>query len=72
MQEKLINLRKVYGLKQQDLADYLKVTLKTYRNKEQGKNLFTSDEMFALSKYFKKPMEEIFLPITHRNGEKNR
>jgi putative transcriptional regulator len=69
MQEKLVNLRKVFSVRQQELADYLGITLKTYRNKEQGKSQFTSDEMFSLSKYFKKPLEDIFLPTTYQNGK---
>lgn len=69
MQEKLVKLRKVYNVTQQELADYLGITLKTYRNKEQGKSQFTSDEMFSLSKFFKKSLEDIFLPSTYQNGK---
>lgn len=70
MQEKLIKLRKVYNVRQKDLADYLNITKRTYCNKERGISQFTSDEMFALSKYFKKSLEEIFLPSTYQNGNK--
>ena len=70
MQEKLIKLRKVYNVRQKDLAKYLNITKRTYCNKEKGISQFTSDEMFALSKYFKKSLEEIFLPSTYQNGNK--
>ncbi len=70
MQEKLVKLRKVYNVRQKDLAEYLNITKRTYCNKEKGISQFTSDEMFALSKYFKKSLEEIFLPSTYQNGNK--
>ncbi len=70
MQEKLIKLRKVYNVRQKDLAEYLNITKRTYCNKEKGISQFTSDEMFDLSKYFKKSLEEIFLPSTYQNGNK--
>lgn len=69
MQTKLIVLRKLNNVTQQELADYLKITLKTYSKKEQGISKFTSDEMFALSVYFKKSLEDIFLPTTHQIGD---
>ena len=69
MQDKLIILRKKCNATQQELADYLNITLKTYCNKEQGISKFTCDEMFALSRYFSKSLEDIFLPTTHQNGE---
>lgn len=69
MQVKLIILRKECDVTQQELADYLNITLKTYCNKEQGISKFTCDEMFALSRYFGKVLEDIFLPTTHQNGE---
>ena len=70
MQEKLIKLRKVYNVRQKDLADYLNISERTYCNKEKGISQFTSDEMFALSKYFKKSLEEIFLPSAYQIGNK--
>jgi len=69
MQEKLVRLRKVHDVRQKELADYLKISLKTYCNKEKGITQFTSDEMFALSVYFRKSIEDIFLPTTYQNGK---
>lgn len=69
MQEKLKHLRKVYNVRQEDLAKYLKIALKTYSNKEMGITKFTSDEMFALASYFKRSIEDIFLPTTYQNGK---
>ena len=50
MQTTLYGLRKAKGLTQKELA------------KELGKNEFTQDEMFFLSRYFNERMDKIFLP----------
>lgn len=62
MQWNLYRLRKECGLTQTDVAKVLGVSLTTYSNKERGVTLFDSNEMFILANFFKKPMEEIFLP----------
>ena len=50
MQSRLYDLRKhVKGMTQQQMADYLNISTKAYRDKENGKNQFTQDEMFAIS-----------------------
>lgn len=69
VQKKLIHLRHVYGYTQKDIAGKLKITPRTYQNKESGKSIFTSDEMFLLSKVFNRKIEDIFLPPTHQLGE---
>jgi len=71
MQEKLKHLRQVYGYTQQEIAKHLGITLRTYQNKEAGRSLFTSEEMFSIAKLFGKNLEDIFLPTTHQNGEEN-
>lgn len=71
MQEKLKHLRQVYNYTQQEMAKHLGITLRTYQNKETGKSLFTSEEMFAIAKLFGKNLEDIFLPTTHQNGDEN-
>jgi len=58
----LYQLRKEKGLTQKGIADKLGISSVSYRNKEQSKNAFTQDEMFILSKFFRKSMHEIFLP----------
>lgn len=71
MQLTLYDLRKNQKrLTQQDVADYLGITVQTYRAKEKGLYEFTQDEMFALSELFDKDIAEIFLPRTHRFGNK--
>lgn len=70
MQEKLLLLRKETNTTQQELADLLHISVKTYGYKETGKSEFSMNEMFALSKYFKKTVEEIFLPRILQNGVK--
>lgn len=62
MQEKLLILRKKQGISQQELADYLKISVTSYGQKERGEKAFTLDEMFALSTFFELSISEIFLP----------
>ena len=70
MQYKLIELRKKrFKLTQQQVAEYLGITVQTYRLKEQGKAEFSQDEMFALSTLFRENMSAIFSPRKHRNGD---
>ncbi len=69
MQEKLILLRTEKGIKQKTLATILGITPKQYRAKELGKVKFNGDEMFLISGYFKLPIDQIFLPTIHQNGE---
>lgn len=70
MQWKLLRLRKENGFSQEELAKLLNVSAKTYGTKERGTASFDSDEMFALSKLFKVPMDDIFLPRSNQNGNK--
>ena len=60
MQEKLILLRTEKGIKQKTLATILGITPKVK---------FNGDEMFLISGYFKLPIDQIFLPTIHQNGE---
>ena len=69
VQEKLEKLRKVYGYSKKDMAIFLDINEKTYRQKINGESPFLADEMFAISKLFKKPIEEIFLPRTYQFGK---
>ena len=68
MQSKLIILRKERDIKQQELADLLNINVKTYNFKETGKSQFTMNEMFKISDFFGKSVEEIFLPTVLQNG----
>lgn len=63
MQTKLYDLRKnMFKLTQQEVADYLGISVVSYRNKELGRVAFDQDEMFSLSKLMELPIEDIFLP----------
>lgn len=62
MQWNLIRLRKENNLTQNDVAKILNLNISTYQNKETGRSSFRDYEMFLLSKYFNKSLEEIFLP----------
>lgn len=62
MQHKLYALRKEKNVTQEELADLIGKSIVTYRNKERSRVPFDSDEMFIISKFFGKKMEDIFLP----------
>jgi len=62
MQWNLIRARKEQGLSQADLAKLLNISVSAYQNKETGKSSFRDYEMFIISQYFDKTIEEIFLP----------
>lgn len=71
MQKILWDLRKnEYRLTQQEVADFLGITVQAYRSKEKGVSQFTQDEMFALASFFHRDLDSIFLPRKHQNGDK--
>lgn len=71
MQKILWDLRKnEYRLTQQEVADFLGITVQAYRSKEKGVSQFTQDEMFALASLFHRDLDSIFLPRKHQNGNK--
>lgn len=71
MQLKLYDLRKNYKhMTQEDVANYLGISSKTYREKEKGLVPFNQDEMFALSKLFNLSIDTIFLPRKFQDGTK--
>lgn len=69
MQTNLIQLRNSLSVTQKQLADLIGVDVRTYINKEQGISQFKCNEMFAISYYFKKDVESIFLPSNFMNRE---
>ena len=70
MQKKLYFIRKFdFKMSQQEVANYLGLTLITYQRKEKGESLFNSNEMFALSKLFKRDIEEIFIEVERTKEE---
>lgn len=60
MSKVLKSLRARYGDTQQDLADFLGISVNTLNFKENGKYKFTLDEAYKISKKYKTPLEEIF------------
>lgn len=68
MQWKLIILRRNKGLNQDDMAKILNISVDSYGRKERGQFQFTIDEMFLISEYFDKPVDEIFLPRNSINN----
>ena len=70
MQKKLYFIRKFdFKMTQQEVANHLGLTLVTYQRKEKGESLFNSNEMFALSKLFKRDIEEIFIEVERTKEE---
>lgn len=70
LQWKLIKLRKERKVTQKDLANFIGISESSYINKETGKFQFKQNEMFMISNYFNKAVDEIFLPtkFTVRKG----
>ena len=69
LQNKLISLRMSKQITQQEMAKMLNVDVRTYINKEHGITQFKANEMFAISREFNQPIEEIFLPTNFMNHE---
>lgn len=67
MQVKLRGLRGENGLTQANLAELIGVTRQTYSEKEIGNQPFKAEEMFIISAYFDKPIEDIFLSKKYTN-----
>lgn len=61
MENKVEELRKRIGLNQEDLAKALKVSRQTISSIETGKYNPSLELAFAISDYFKKSIEEIFV-----------
>ncbi len=62
MQWNLIIARKEQKLSQNKMAETLNMNKDTYGRKERGESQFTADEMFMISNYLDKPLDQIFLP----------
>ncbi|MCR5281498.1 helix-turn-helix transcriptional regulator [Limosilactobacillus fermentum] len=70
MQSKLYALRKDNGITQEEMANKLGISRGRYSMKERGNAEFTQDEMFEISKMFKRNIDDIFLPRTYQIGTK--
>lgn len=70
MENKVEELRKCIGLNQEDLAKALKVSRQTISSIETGKYNPSLELAFAISNYFDKPIEEIFIYERRRGNEK--
>lgn len=61
MENKVEELRKLMGLNQEDLAKAIKVSRQTISSIETGKYNPSLELAFAISAYFQKSIEEIFI-----------
>ena len=68
MQTKLILLMKEKGVTNKEIANILGISEKQIGLKIKGESDFKSSEMFKIADYFKKPINEIFLPSMYENG----
>lgn len=57
----LKSLRAKNGMKQQDLAELIGISVTTYSNKENGMRKFTIEEALKIADIFKCDIREIFL-----------
>ena len=55
-------MRRELGATQEDFANVVGISESAYRNKELGKNQFKLDEMFEISEYLGRTVDDIFLP----------
>lgn len=58
--EKVIELRKNKGYRQEDMAEILDISLSSYIRKENGRTQFLLREIAILTKEFEKPFSYIF------------
>ncbi|MBB6217906.1 putative transcriptional regulator [Anaerosolibacter carboniphilus] len=70
MENKVEEIRKLLGLNQEDLAKALKVSRQTISSIETGKYNPSLELAFAISDYFKKSIEEVFVYEGRRKNEK--
>lgn len=57
----LVRLREEAGYTQEEMAEFLGMSLTSYNNKENGKRDFWDYEVFKISCLLDKPIEQIFL-----------
>lgn len=69
MENKVEELRKRIGFNQDDLAKALKVSRQTISSIETGKYNPSLELAFAISDYFDKPIEKIFIYERSRENE---
>lgn len=67
--EELRKLRKYNEMTYEDMAELLGIDKRTYFNKETGVTQFKANEMFIISREFKKTVDEIFLTTDFMNHE---
>ncbi|MCQ1530830.1 helix-turn-helix transcriptional regulator [Lutispora saccharofermentans] len=70
MENKVEELRKLIGINQEDLAKALKVSRQTISSIETGKYNPSLELAFAISAYFQKSIEEIFIYEGRGENEK--
>tara|TARA_R110002111_G_scaffold74408_3_gene118351 strand:+ start:738 stop:1082 length:345 start_codon:yes stop_codon:yes gene_type:complete len=63
--------RKKEGLKREDIADELNVSISAYGRMETGHSMIDSARIFKLCQYFKQPLRSFFPPLLNLKEEKS-
>lgn len=71
MNNRLEEIRKGHGLKQEELAEVLKVSRQTISSLENGKYNPSIQLAFKIARYFKMNIEEIFLYEEEEHGKED-
>lgn len=71
MNNRLEEIRKGHGLKQEELAEILKVSRQTISSLENGKYNPSIQLAFKIARYFNRTIEEIFLYEEEEHGKKD-
>ena len=58
----LRKLRKYHEITQEEMAELLGISVRTYIEKEKGNSQFKANEMYIISRKFGKTIDEIFFP----------
>lgn len=61
MKNKLEDIRKAHGIKQEELADFLEVSRQTISSLENGRYNPSIILAFKIAKYFNMSIEEVFI-----------
>jgi putative transcriptional regulator len=69
MKNKLEEIRKQCGVKQEDLADELEVSRQTISSLENGRYNPSIILAFKIARYFHRSIEDIFIYEEHRQDE---
>ncbi len=71
MQNKLLQLMKEFNISNKELAKEIGISKELFDSKLEGKTYFKCSEMYKISIFLDKSVEDIFLPSMYVNGTRN-